>query len=85
MEGLPVIREELVSTESQNRFRYADFPLPIWPSSSKAASLDNFQLADGTKAEASRHIDAARLRDRALQPASGALRRYSSIVGPNDD
>jgi|ERR1700677_75575 hypothetical protein len=47
--------------------------------------LDNFRLADGTKAEASRHIDAARLRDRALQPASGALRRYSSIVGPNDD
>jgi len=29
--------------------------------------LDNFRLADRTKAEESRHIDAARLRDRALQ------------------
>ena len=40
------------------------------------AFLDSFRLAEGTKAEVSRHVDAARLRDRALQPASGALRRY---------
>jgi hypothetical protein len=30
MESLPVIREELVGTESQNRFRYADLSLLIW-------------------------------------------------------
>ena len=29
MEGLPLIREELVGAESQHRSRYADFPLPI--------------------------------------------------------
>jgi len=70
-------------------FRFTTSPMPTSRYQSgqvpQRPLLDNFRLADRTKAEESRHIDAARLRDRALQPASGALRRYSSIVGPNDD
>ena len=41
---LLVIREELVGTESENRFRYADFPVLI-----AAARLDYFRFADSSE------------------------------------
>jgi hypothetical protein len=50
MYGLPVIREELVGTESQNRSRYADFAVPIRlgrRSNSAAKATIAFGLAQG--------------------------------------